>query len=91
MNDTISTNGKHSADLTPTSGGYQADTSPTREKEKSLLVKPRTHEMVRAAAKRLGRPTDAVVRAGIRLLNEKTADEKAVKDDDWADSIGGKS
>lgn len=58
---------------------------------KTLIVRPATHDLIRRVAERLDRTTDAVVHAGVRLLDEKTAGERVLPDDEWVKSIGGGS
>ena len=62
-------------------------TDPPKEKEKALLLTPATHRLVREAAKRLGRPNDAIVRRAIHLLNRETQGEQAKTHTAWADEV----
>lgn len=52
-----------------------------------VMVQPKTHELIRDVAQRLGRTNDAVIRRAMHLLNKETADQKAQTNDDWADEV----
>jgi hypothetical protein len=83
----VTTNG-HDSGHTPTTD-QSTSSSEVDEGYKALQVRPSTHALVRAAASRLDRSADAIVLAGVLLVNAKTSNERAQKDSDWAKSLGG--
>lgn len=74
--------------ITPSPPQSEAEREAEKDKKlKQLLVKQRTHLLVRNLARRLGRSNDAVIRRAIYLLDKETGGQQVKTDDDWADEV----